>query len=329
MPRSADAAAAVRLRQAGAGGLLQAHRHPGVAGDVVAADVGVGVPVVAVQPGAVVALVADEPSDGGVGRGAATPPPSDRRTARPARRRRAARRARAPTTARHRRRRGRPCGDVVVAAPPARTFGREYKRGGRRNVAVDARRPRVWAVPRSARPRAEQLRAALVGIVAVGAVLVPLGRDLGADSLPLSNYPMFTARRAQVTSIERAVGVTADGTEHVLAPELTGGTVEVIHAAQTIVDAIRGGSRRRAVCRDRRPRRRVGRRGHDRGRRRDRALRHRRRAARRRSAAGGPAHAVATPRVRECREERRRPAWPGNAMADGPRRPGGSTPCAC
>jgi hypothetical protein len=90
-------------------------------------------------------------------------------------------------------------------------------------------------------PRAEQLRAALVGIVAVGAVLVPLGRDLGADSLPLSNYPMFTARRAQVTSIERAVGVTADGTEQVLAPELTGGTVEVIHAAQTIVDAIRGG----------------------------------------------------------------------------------------
>jgi hypothetical protein len=90
-------------------------------------------------------------------------------------------------------------------------------------------------------PRAEQLRAALVGIVAVGAVLVPLGRELGADSLPLSNYPMFTARRAQVTSIERAIGVAPDGTEHVLSPELTGGTVEVIHAAQTIVDAIRAG----------------------------------------------------------------------------------------
>ena len=60
----------LRLRQAGAGRLLEAHRHPGVAGDVVAADVGVGVPVVAVQPGAVVALVADEPSDRGVGRGA-------------------------------------------------------------------------------------------------------------------------------------------------------------------------------------------------------------------------------------------------------------------
>jgi hypothetical protein len=52
---------------------------------------------------------------------------------------------------------------------------------------------------------------------------------------------MFTARRAQVTSIERAIGIAADGTEHVLGPELTGGTVEVIHAAQTIVDAIRAG----------------------------------------------------------------------------------------
>jgi hypothetical protein len=96
-------------------------------------------------------------------------------------------------------------------------------------------------MPGTRAPRAEQLRAALVGIVAVGAVLVPLGRELGADSLPLSNYPMFTARRAQVTSIERAIGIAPDGTEHVLSPELTGGTVEVIHAAQTIVDAIRAG----------------------------------------------------------------------------------------
>ena len=73
-------------------------------------------------------------------------------------------------------------------------------------------------------------------------MLVPLGRDFSGDSLPLSNYPMFTARRSQVTSIERAIGVAPDGTEHVLSPELTGGTVEVIHAAQTIVDAIRAGS---------------------------------------------------------------------------------------
>ena len=90
--------------------------------------------------------------------------------------------------------------------------------------------------------RREQLRAVLVAVVAVGAVLVPLSRGRADDSLPLSNYPMFTARRAQVTSIQRAIGVDADGGEHVLTPELTGGTVEVIHAAQTIFDAIRAGT---------------------------------------------------------------------------------------
>jgi hypothetical protein len=88
----------------------------------------------------------------------------------------------------------------------------------------------------------ERVRAAVVGIVAVGAVLLPLRWGRNHDNLPLSNYTMFTARRSQVTSIERALGVDGDGSEHVLAPELTGGTVEVIHAAQTIVDAIRAGS---------------------------------------------------------------------------------------
>ena len=88
----------------------------------------------------------------------------------------------------------------------------------------------------------ERVRAAFVGIVAVGAVLVPLWRDVSHDSLPLSNYPMFTARRSQVTSIQRAIGIAADGSEQLLAPELTGGTVEVIQAAQTIFDAIRAGA---------------------------------------------------------------------------------------
>jgi hypothetical protein len=97
-------------------------------------------------------------------------------------------------------------------------------------------------MPRVGGSRAERVRALLVAIIAVGAVLVPLRRGLAEDSLPLSNYPMFTARRAQVTSIERAIGIARDGDEHVLAPELTGGTVEVIHAAQTIFDAIRAGS---------------------------------------------------------------------------------------
>lgn len=90
--------------------------------------------------------------------------------------------------------------------------------------------------------RAERVRAVLVGIVAVGAVVVPLTRDLRHDSFPLSNYPMFTARRPPVTTIERAVGLDAGGRERILPPELTGGTVEVIQAAQTIYDAVRDGT---------------------------------------------------------------------------------------
>jgi hypothetical protein len=90
--------------------------------------------------------------------------------------------------------------------------------------------------------RAERVRAAAVAVIAVVAVVLPLRRGLADDSLPLSNYPMFTAKRAQVTSIERAIGVSAGGDEHVLSPELTGGTVEVIQAAQTVFDAIRNGT---------------------------------------------------------------------------------------
>ena len=58
-----------RLGETGAGGLLEAHRHAGVAGDVVATDVAVRGAVVAVQPGAVVTLVANEPAHRGIGRG--------------------------------------------------------------------------------------------------------------------------------------------------------------------------------------------------------------------------------------------------------------------
>jgi hypothetical protein len=73
------------------------------------------------------------------------------------------------------------------------------------------------------------------------AVLWPLGRDLRHDSFPLSNYPMFTHDPARTTGFVRAVGVAADGTESVLSPELSGGTVEVIHAAQTLATEVRRG----------------------------------------------------------------------------------------
>ena len=73
------------------------------------------------------------------------------------------------------------------------------------------------------------------------AVLYPLGRVLTRDSFPLSNYPMFTHNPKNVTGFQRAIGITADGDEVVLSPELAGGTVEVIHAAQTIATALRQG----------------------------------------------------------------------------------------
>ena len=45
-----------------------------------------------------------------------------------------------------------------------------------------------------------------MAVVAVLAVLWPLGRSLSHDSFPLSNYPMFTHDPARTTGFVRAVG---------------------------------------------------------------------------------------------------------------------------
>jgi hypothetical protein len=89
--------------------------------------------------------------------------------------------------------------------------------------------------------RGERWRAVSVAVVAVVAVLLPLRRSLVHDSFPLSNYPMFTHNPGAVGGFQRAVGVTVDGDEVILSPVLIGGTVEVIHAAQTVSDALRDG----------------------------------------------------------------------------------------
>lgn len=81
----------------------------------------------------------------------------------------------------------------------------------------------------------------VVGVVGVLAALWPLTRELRHDSFPLSNYPMFTSDQPEVTSFVRAVGVRDDGTEDVLPPMLSGGTVEVIHANRTLNRALREG----------------------------------------------------------------------------------------
>lgn len=80
-----------------------------------------------------------------------------------------------------------------------------------------------------------------MGAVTVLAALWPLARGLRHDSFPLSNYPMFTSYQPEVTSFVRAIGVAADGAEDVLPPQLSGGTVEVIHANRTLNRALRDG----------------------------------------------------------------------------------------
>jgi hypothetical protein len=93
----------------------------------------------------------------------------------------------------------------------------------------------------SAASRRETVRAVTVAVIAVLGVLWPLGRSLREDSFPLSNYPMFTHDPDRVASFPRAIGLTRDGREVRLSPELTGGTVEVIHAAQTLTRAVNRG----------------------------------------------------------------------------------------
>ncbi len=86
-----------------------------------------------------------------------------------------------------------------------------------------------------------RIRAVIVAVAALVAVLFPLSRALDRDSFPLSNFPMFTHDPPPVSGFVRAIGVGADGADVVLSPELAGGTVEVVHAAQTLSTALRQG----------------------------------------------------------------------------------------
>lgn len=78
-------------------------------------------------------------------------------------------------------------------------------------------------------------------VLTVVALLVPLVRPERNDSLPLSNYPMFTGDRDDIANFRRAIGVDADGREQTLPPTISGGTVEVIHAARNLTAAIYSG----------------------------------------------------------------------------------------
>lgn len=70
---------------------------------------------------------------------------------------------------------------------------------------------------------------------------VSVGSFADPRQLPAVELPMFTHNPRAVAGFQRALGVTADGDEVVLSPQLAGGTVEVIHAAQTFATALRQG----------------------------------------------------------------------------------------
>lgn len=87
-----------------------------------------------------------------------------------------------------------------------------------------------------------RVRAVLVAVAALVAVLWPVARQPQVDGFPLSNYPMFTQLRPRVTTIDLAVGVDDDGGDVRLDPGLVGGTIEVIQAVATVGRSIRTGT---------------------------------------------------------------------------------------
>jgi hypothetical protein len=87
-----------------------------------------------------------------------------------------------------------------------------------------------------------------VAIVCGALMVVPTLRDPPVDSFPLSTYPMFSTRRSNPW-VHTAVGVAASGVEERLGPALIAGSHEVMQAAQTVRNSIRGGrGTRRALC---------------------------------------------------------------------------------
>ncbi len=86
--------------------------------------------------------------------------------------------------------------------------------------------------------QARTWRRAVPVLVAV-IVLAPAFGDPGADSFPLSTYPMFSANRPSRADLVTVVGVTSVGAMVRLSPELIAGSDEPILAAATVADSIR------------------------------------------------------------------------------------------
>lgn len=102
---------------------------------------------------------------------------------------------------------------------------------------------------------AEKVWAVTVSAVIVVLVAFPglrmLVEDSTADGFPLSTYPMFTNDPGRIVELPTVVATGEDGAVERLSPQQIAGTDQVIQAAVTVQDAVRGGrSATAALCRE-------------------------------------------------------------------------------
>lgn len=78
----------------------------------------------------------------------------------------------------------------------------------------------------------------VVSVAVVGIVAWPSLHVHPSDDFPLSTYPMFTAQRGRVASVDVVVGLDRDGKVVRLDPGRIADTDEVLVAAETVTDSI-------------------------------------------------------------------------------------------
>jgi len=89
----------------------------------------------------------------------------------------------------------------------------------------------------------------IVAVSAVVLVLSPVFRPSQRDSYPLSTYPMFSDDLGRTSALRTAVGVTANGQEVRLSPDLISGGYEPVRAYATVDASIANGDTP-ALCRE-------------------------------------------------------------------------------
>lgn len=95
------------------------------------------------------------------------------------------------------------------------------------------------------RPATRWWRRAVL-VVVLAALVSPVLRD--RDSFPLSTYPMYASVRPREMSIDRVVGVRADGSDRRLSMRVVADTDDPLIAEERIRDAVSAG-RADELCR--------------------------------------------------------------------------------